>query len=150
MSTKQRGTRLIYHATVNTAWVDQAAGAAIPAGWTQVNNVISVNPKPHEPEKFDDSDPEDVAPEPVTYLKPGSVTFSKKKNSQTKTLRDLAAAQTKYTWAVLYIDGTAEYCASGALICNSAGDANTGGFNDKSPESYEIVPDAVLVAKAAA
>src|SRR6185436_19892073 len=145
MSTKKRGTRLAYHATANTVLAAQAAAASIPAGWVQVNNMVSVDVVPNAPDTFDDSDLEDTQAEPVTFLKPGMVNFTKKKNgTQTQTLPALAAAQTKYAWAVIYIDGSVEYIGSGALICTSAGAADSGGFNEKSTESYRIVSDTVI------
>ena len=141
-SVNSQGSRLFYAPTA-TAWVDLAAGATPANTFVQVLNLVDVDPKPNNIEEYDDSSLEDTAPVPAMTVKPGSISFTKKKNSQSKTLLDFCDGTTKKVWAVLYLDGTAQ-TVTGRLKVSSGGRANAGDFKAKAQETYEVVGDTVL------
>jgi hypothetical protein len=88
---------------------------------------------------------------PQRDLNPGNITFQIEESAtQSKTLRDLADAGTKKAWAVVYRDGTADYCGNGRICCTSGAEANKGDFKARIPESYQIDSDTTITRQAAA
>ncbi len=144
--TKSQGSR-IYYATAATSWTPLAAGAYPASPWVEVTRGVDADTKPHEVEKNDNSCLNDTSPSPEVILKPGTISFSREKDSQSPTLRGFCDAQTAKAWAEVFVDGTAEYCASGILTCTSAGKAARG-FANRVIESYEVTAAAIIVNEA--
>ncbi len=151
MSTvKQAGTRLFY-ASATTAWAALSGGAA-PSGWTEIANNISVDDvKPAAIQEFDDANLADTAPVPDQVVMPGEITFTKKKDNNSVTLRGLCrdVSSTKHAFVVRYADGTVEYVSSGIMYCTSGGKGQKADYQNKVPESYKIVSDAAIPLNAA-
>lgn len=139
MASKNQGTRL-YYATEETAWVDLAAGAAPGGSFTQITAVQSISFTPHNATEFDDSDLEDTEKEPLVTLEPGTLTFTRKRDALSATLRGFCDGSTKKRFVVLYLDGSADYC-DGLLVCNDGGAASRGDFNTKVMETYRVIPE---------
>lgn len=142
--TNSKGARVAYHLTENTAFTAIAAGASLPSGWVQVLNVQEVDTVPNTIEDYDDGDLEDQVEVPAQTVKPGKMTFTKKKNSQSVTLRAMVDGSTKNAWVVVWDDGTTEWAGSARLKCPSAGRASNGDLKAKVLEQWEIVNDTVL------
>lgn len=140
--TKSQGSR-VYYATAATSWTPLAAAAYPASPWVEVTRGTDVDTKPHEVETNDNSCLNDLAPSPENILKPGGIDFTREKDSLTHTLRGFCDAQTAKAWAEVFVDGTAEYCASGVLTCTSAGKA-TKGFANRVSESYHVAAATVM------
>lgn len=143
-----QGSR-VYYATVDTSWTPLAAAAYPASPWVEVTRGTDVESKPNEVEKVDNSCLNDLTPNPGVNLSPGTITFSREKDSNTETLRELCDALTPKAWAQVFVDGTAEYTASGILTVTSSGKASKG-FANKVTESYEVVSKYKLSHQAAA
>lgn len=139
---KQAGMRVFYSPTVNATIAAQTALAAAPTPYTVILNGISVDEvKPQETAVFDDSSLEDTAPVPNIEYRPGMVSFTKKKNQQTVTLRGFASSAQKIALAIVYPDGSLDWSGSGTLIVSSAAKGTKSDFQNKIPESYQFIPD---------
>lgn len=134
--TKSQGSR-VYYAPLSTAWVALAAGAYPAGAWVEVARGQSIDTKPHEVEKFDNSCLNDTSPSPAIELKPSGLSFTRERDASSPTIRALADGTTKYEWAEVFVDGNAETC-TGYLTCTSAGKADKG-FANRVIESYEVV-----------
>jgi hypothetical protein len=143
---KSQGARL-YYANTGTSWVALAAGSYPTTGYTEVARGISIDMKPTEKEQFDNSCLNDTAPVPELELKPGSLTFSREKDSSSNTLLALALAGTEKLWAFVYVDGTA-ITAEGKITCT--GIKADKGFANRVNESYEIMLTEIPTTRAAA
>lgn len=147
-TTSAKGTRLCYHATKTTLMSAQVAGASLPSGWVQVLNVQNVDPTKNVIESYDDGDLEDAVEVPAQIVKPGKITFDRKKSSDTTsqslTLQALCDGSTRYAWAIVYPDGTVCQTSvttnkeGGRLVSSSGGKASNGDLKSKAMESYEI------------
>lgn len=142
-TTLSKGTRIGYHLTENTTHAAIAAGAAMGTGWVQVLNVQDVDVVINVIEDYDDGDLEDATEVMAQDVKPGKITFSKKKNydttSQSVTLMGMADGSSINSWAVFYADGTIVQTGYGRLKCTSGGKASNGDLKAKAMETYEIV-----------
>ena len=134
---KSQGTR-VYRAALASSWVALAAGAYPSSPWTEVTRGVSIDPKGDEVEKFDNSTLGDTSPLPAIETKPGGLTFTREKDANSAALRAICdGGVTKYEWAVVFVDGTAETC-TGYLTCTNPGRASRG-FANRVEEAYEVV-----------
>jgi len=145
--TKSQGSR-VYYANTGTSWVALAAGAYPTTGFTQVTRGVSIDGKPHEVEKYDNSSLNDTSPSPAIELKPSGFTFTREKDSNSATLRALCDGTTSKLWCIVYTDGTADTC-NGYLTCTSSGKADKG-FANRVNETYEIIATDTFTHRASA
>lgn len=145
-TTKQAGTRVAYNPTLSATLTAAGPLAGIPSGWTAIANLMSVDDiVPAETNVFDDCSLEDTAPVLDVEYRPGTGSFTKKKNTQSGALFTLSAAATKVAFAYIYADGSAHVSGSCRIIVSSAAKATSGDFQHKVPESFKLVPDTVWV-----
>ena len=120
----------------------------LPAGWVQVLNVQDIDWQKNVIEGFDDGDLEDPDEVPRQIVKPGKMSFTKKKNSdatsQSVTLQGMCDGTTLNAWAFVYPDGTVVQTANGRLVSSSGGKASNGDLLAKAMESYEVQPTGQL------
>jgi hypothetical protein len=135
--TKAHGTR-VYFAASGTAWVALAAAAYPTTGYTQITRLTDTDVTPHEVETNDNSCLNDTSPSPEVILKPGKGTFSKEKDSQTHTLRGMCDGATKYVFAFVYSDGTADV-GEGYLTCG--GVKASKGFANRVGTTFNVAFD---------
>lgn len=145
---KSKGSRLAYHLTEGTAFTPIAPAAALPSGWVQVTNVKDVDYKLNEIEDYDDGDLEDPAPVMAQDVKPGSMSFSKKRNSADLTLQAMCDGTTLNAWVIVYADGSTAWIGYGRLKCTSGGKAENGDLKAKAMVTYEVVAKAESVSVA--
>jgi len=133
--TKSQGTRL-YFAAPGTSWVALTPGSYPTTGFTQITRGVDADSVPHVVEESDNSCLNDTSPSPEVILKPGSMTFTKERDSQSVTLRGMCDGSTAYVFALVAVDGTADTC-TGYLTCTSGMKASKG-FANRISESYKI------------